>query len=866
MHRSIALRAAVAVCLTLFSAALASAAPQTQAQQTCINALNDAGEKVTKALAKELARCVSAAARGKLPPGQTADDCFAADADGRIANARLKTETIAARKCTETPSFGASAPTIVNDAFETLRVAAKLFGASLDGAVIDAESSSVGAACQKAAIKALTHSLVARLDAFNACARKGLASGVIDSAAALELCGAQSLNAGAACDAKGQKLIDEKCTGIVTADAFPGECSGVPLTELMTCLAPRVACDACRNANVANAIDAGCDPYVDGVASPRCSDLPSSGWSAAREWDEALLASIRVDLPRPPVHARNLFHVAVAMYDAWATYDDVADQYLTNETPGPSTDIEADRATAISFAAYRVIKHRFTNAVQAANTLAMLAEKMEDLGYDESFTSTVGDSPAAIGNRIGAAIIAHGLSDGSNEAGNYADPTYTPVNEPLIYKLGEIEMVDPNRWQPLALDFFITQNGIPLPSGIQGYVGSGWGPTLPFALTGPRPYHDPGIPPQINHNSNPDDWQCAGGASEDEYKAAAVEVIRYNSRLSPDDGVTIDISPGARGNNTLGTNDGTGYPVNPVTGQPYAPNVVKRGDFTRIIPQFWADGPKSETPPGHWHLYANYVSDSPLVIKQIGATGPVVNDLEWDVKMYFAISSATHDAAVACWDIKRTYDYVRPISMIRFMGGLGQSSDPGGPSYHTCGLPLEPGLIEVVTAETTAPGERHEALAGDEGEIAIRGWVGQPADITTQTGGVAWILARKFQPFMVKTFVTPPFAAYTSGHSTFSRAAAEVLTAITGDSYFPGGVGEFPVPANTFLQNEKGPSEPITLQWARYYDAADDAGISRPWAGIHVRADDFNGRMIGSQVGLDAWALAQTYFDGTAVP
>ena len=279
----------------------------------------------------------------------------------------------------------------------------------------------------------------------------------------------------------------------------------------------------------------------------------------------------------------------------------------------------------------------------------MLAEKMQDLGYDENFTSTDGDSPAAIGNRIGAAVIAYGLADGSNEAGNYADPSYTPVNEPLIYKLGEIEMVDPNRWQPLALDFIVTQNGIPLPDKVQIYVGSGWGPTLPFALTGSRPYHDPGIPPQINHNSNPDNWQCAGGASEDEYKAAAVEVIRYNSRLTADDGATIDISPGAHGNNPLGTNDGTGYPVNPATGQPYAPNVVKRGDYMRVVPQFWADGPKSETPPGHWHLFANYVSDNPLTVKQIGGTGPVVNDLEWDVKLYFALSAATHDAAVACW-------------------------------------------------------------------------------------------------------------------------------------------------------------------------------------------------------------------------
>src|SRR5947208_12124245 len=42
--------------------------------------------------------------------------------------------------------------------------------------------------------------------------------------------------------------------------------------------------------------------------------------------------------------------------------------------------------------------------------------------------------------------------------------------------------------------------------------------------------------------------------------------------------------------------------------------------------------------------------------------------------------------------------------------------------------PLVPGLIEVITAETTQPGGRHENLAGHEGEIAIHAWRGSPLD------------------------------------------------------------------------------------------------------------------------------------------
>ena len=87
--------------------------------------------------------------------------------------------------------------------------------------------------------------------------------------------------------------------------------------------------------------------------------------------------------------------------------------------------------------------------------------------------------------------------------------------------------------------------------------------------------------------------------------------------------------------------------------------------------------------------------------------------------------------------------------MIRYMGGLGQSSDPSLPSYNKEGLPLVPGLIELITKETTAPGQRHAALAGHEGEIAIQAWAGNPKDPKTQIGGVKWILAVDWVPYQL---------------------------------------------------------------------------------------------------------------------
>jgi hypothetical protein len=172
-----------------------------------------------------------------------------------------------------------------------------------------------------------------------------------------------------------------------------------------------------------------------------------------------------------------------------------------------------------------------------------------------------------------------------------------------------------------------------------------------------------------------------------------------------------------------------------------------------------------------------------------------------------------------------------------------------------------PGLVEVVTRASSAPGERHANLRDHVGEIAIRAWSGAPEDPTAKHSGVGWIRAVEWVPYQLPTFVTPAFAGYISGHSTFSRAAAEVLTGFTGTSYFPGGLYEWRVPAGS-LAIEEGPSEDVPLRWATYFDAADAAGISRLYMGIHVSPDDFGGRKVGSQCGKAAWMLAQKFFDG----
>ena len=627
--------------------------------------------------------------------------------------------------------------------------------------------------------------------------------------------------------------------------------------------------------------------------------------SVARQWNEVLLAAIRGDFARPTAHARNLFHTSIALYDAWAVYGDGPEQtYLLGKTvagftcsfsgvPRPD-DVEAARREAMSYAAARLLRFRFRPSPGWTLSFSKINRLMGELGYSTTFHSTdyADGNPAALGNYIAQCLMDFGMQDGANERsvyyGNYGNRFYMPFNPPLDPTLpGHSGLLNPNFWQPLKLEEFIDQSGNVLPDAAPPFLSAEWGLVTPFAL-GPENltvyqreghdypvYHDPGPPPHIDgQQPNAGDRIGELKLASEEYQWGFALVASWASHLDPTDGVLWDISPGNIGNapelpqtfveyqafyNLLeGGDTGHGHPLNPHTGQPYEEQWVPRGDYTRVLAEFWADGPETETPPGHWFTILNYVSDHPLFEKRFRGKGPILDDLEWDVKAYFALGSAVHDAAVTAWGIKGWYDYVRPISAIRWLADRGQSSDSDLPRYDPAGLPLIDSYIELVQAGDPLAGEDGEHI----GKIKLNAWRGPAyiADPATDLAGVGWILAENWWPYQQPTFVTPPFAGYISGHSTFSRAAAEVLTLLTGDPFFPGGLGEFRAERNRFLAFEEGPSVDVVLQWATYRDAADQTSLSRIWGGIHPPADDIPGRAIGARIGVDAFALAEAYF------
>jgi hypothetical protein len=180
-----------------------------------------------------------------------------------------------------------------------------------------------------------------------------------------------------------------------------------------------------------------------------------------------------------------------------------------------------------------------------------------------------------------------------------------------------------------------------------------------------------------------------------------------------------------------------------------------------------------------------------------------------DVKMFFALTNALLDVSIAAWDCKRAFDYVRPITAVRFL------------------------------------------MAGKP----IRAW-GGPFKGTQIIPGEQW---RAYQTSAVPT---PAFPEFTSGHSAFSAAAAEVLRSYTGSDAFDYSVT---IKAGTgAVEPGAVPASDLTLAWSTFSEAADEAGMSRRYGGIHFKEGDLQSRSMGRKVGAQAWIKAQAHFSGSA--
>ena len=216
-------------------------------------------------------------------------------------------------------------------------------------------------------------------------------------------------------------------------------------------------------------------------------------------------------------------------------------------------------------------------------------------------------------------------------------------------------------------------------------------------------------------------------------------------------------------------------------------------DYGKTIAEYWADGPNSELPPGHWGIFSTFVSNRDN------------HSIDDDAKLFFAVNSALLDASVWSWGIKRQYDSIRPVSSIHFLFASGN----------------------------------------------VRAWAG-PNLGTQMIPGASW------RPYQAATVVTPPFAEYVSGHSTFSASAATVLKFFTGSDVF--GYGVTIAAGSSRVEPGTVPAANLQLSWATFTDASDEAGISRRFGGIHFIDGDLEGRRVGKLIGAAALRKAGKLF------
>ncbi len=464
--------------------------------------------------------------------------------------------------------------------------------------------------------------------------------------------------------------------------------------------------------------------------------------SVVIRWNEAFLQGVRDSKLGPPMVARALAIGHTCIYDAWAAYDRKAvGTRLGGMLRRPSRERTlANTSQAISFAAYRAAIDLFPSS-----TSSVFDPLMRSLGYDAGDLSTDSATPTGIGNLAARAVLDFRHRDGANQLADEA-------------------------------------GGIPgvAYSDYTGYapVNAAMDIRVPFD---PTSVHDP------------DSWQPlryvngSGNVVTPAFVGAQWQLV-----------TTFALSPGSLRSPTGPARYGS--PEFLAQAQALLDLSAALTDEQKMIAEYWADGPDSELPPGHWDLFAQFVS-------RRDHHGDEKYGVDRDVKLFFALTNAVSDAGCCAWDNKRAFDSVRPITAIR----------------------------------TLFRGK------------TVRAWAG-PYQGTKLIDGATWF------PFQPTTFPTPPFPEYSSGHSNFSAAGAEILKRFTHSDRFGGSVT---LPAGS-SRVEPGlvPASDLTLSWTTFSDAANEAGISRRYGGIHFEQGDLDARATGRIVARLAWEKTHDYQEG----
>jgi hypothetical protein len=169
-------------------------------------------------------------------------------------------------------------------------------------------------------------------------------------------------------------------------------------------------------------------------------------------------------------------------------------------------------------------------------------------------------------------------------------------------------------------------------------------------------------------------------------------------------------------------------------------NSSRTPDQTEIA-LFWADGPGTQTPPGHWNSIAQTVAQSKNTT------------LVENARLFALLNLAEGDAAIAAWNMKLSYDYWRPITAIREGDQDGNRKTVGDPDWeplintppfpsyvsgHSTFSGAAAAILEDIFKDKTAFSTTSDGLPGVERTFERFSEAAAEAGLSRIYGGIHW--------------------------------------------------------------------------------------------------------------------------------
>jgi len=265
----------------VLSAGLASAIPQGDAQQKCINNINKTSAKVAATQDGVNTGCSKDFVKGKLTGANAAETCVNADGKGKVQKAKLKVTDTETKSCTAPlPDFGYTSGAAAGIAAGTASVGLlhDVYGNPVDSSLLSCDTFPTECKCQQIVPKRVDGMFRAMSKVFLGCKRSALAigkdpfpAGAADASELVQCLTNGSIGLSVAADTKGkiggaaQKLADTvgQFCGMGTQDEFSGGvCATLTGTALSTCLSEHVKCRFCQMVNAVDNLSANCNTFA----------------------------------------------------------------------------------------------------------------------------------------------------------------------------------------------------------------------------------------------------------------------------------------------------------------------------------------------------------------------------------------------------------------------------------------------------------------------------------------------------------------------------------------------------------------------------------------------------------------------------